>query len=483
MTISAAFNNALSGLTASGRASGVISDNIANALTPGYAKRSLELTSNATAGQGVRVLGVTRRTDPVLTDNRRSAEATSRNVDTLTRFHAEFGALIGSTDDPASLSHRVAELEAALITAASNPNAPTRLDAAATAASDLAQAIQSAGKGLSDLRTRADRNISQQVDRLNGTLQDIEALNARIRRVELSGSDTASLLDQRKQLVDQVNTVIPAKIAGREHNGIALYSEGGAILLDGSAATLSFAPATSAEPHMTQANGLLSDLEINGMPMRTGGEASPIRGGTLAAEFQIRDDLAVDAQQNLDALARDLIERFADPAVDPTLAATDPGLFTDAGAAFLPANALGLSNRLEFNTAADPSQGGQSWRLRDGLNASGPGPQGGAALLKAMSAALTTPRTLASANFGPGALSAAGVATGMLSITAQATAETEQRSAFASATFTEFQRIEQALGVDTDAELQSLMQIEQAYAANARVLEVVGTLMDTLLRI
>jgi flagellar hook-associated protein 1 FlgK len=121
--------------------------------------------------------------------------------------------------------------------------------------------------------------------------------------------------------------------------------------------------------------------------------------------------------------------------------------------------------------------------LRDGLNASGPGPQGAAALLKAMSAALTTPRTLASANFGPGALSAAGVATGMLSITAQATVETEQRSAFASATFTEFQRIEQALGVDTDAELQSLMQIEQAYAANARVLEVVGTLMDTLLRI
>ncbi|MEX0348400.1 MAG: flagellar hook-associated protein FlgK [Paracoccaceae bacterium] len=483
MTISAAFSNALSGLTASGRASGVISDNIANALTPGYAKRSLELASNTTAGQGVRVLGVVRRTDPVLTDNRRGAEAISQNADTLARFHAEFGALVGPIDDPGALTNRVSEFEAALITAASNPSAPTRLDVAATAASDLAQAIQSAGKGLRDLRTRADRNIGQQINRLNSTLQDIEALNTRIRRVELSGADTASLLDQRQQLVDQVNTIIPVKIANREHGGIALYSEGGAILLDGSAATLSFTPAASAEPHMTQANGLLSGLEINGMAIRTVGPTSQVRGGSLAAEFQIRDDLAVDAQQDLDALARDLIERFADPAIDPTLGATDPGLFTDAGAAFLPADEVGLSNRLTFNAAADPTQGGESWRLRDGLNAPGTGQQGDSALLNAMSAALTGSRTLASANFGTGTLTAAGVASAMLSITSQAVAETEQRSAFAAATFTEFQRIEQEIGVDTDAELQSLMQIEQAYAANARVLEVIGTLIDTLQRI
>ncbi|WP_372571474.1 flagellar hook-associated protein FlgK [Ruegeria jejuensis] len=483
MTISAAFSNALSGLTASGRASGVISDNIANALTPGYAKRSLELTSNATAGQGVRVLGVVRRTDPVLTDNRRSAEAMSLNADNLARFHADFGALIGPSDNPGALTNRVAELEASLITAASNPSAPSRLDATVNAAKDLAQSIRSAGTGLRDLRTRADRNIGQQVDNLNGTLQDIEALNARIRRVELSGANTASLLDQRQQLVDQVNTIIPVKIAARDHSRIALYSEGGAILLDGSAATLSFTTAASAEPHMTHANGLLSGLEINGMAIRTEGGSSPIRGSTLAANFQIRDELAVEAQQNLDALARDLIDRFADPAVDPTLAATDPGLFTDAGAAFLPANEVGLSNRLALNAVVDPSQGGDSWRLRDGLNAAGSGAQGDAALLKAMSAALTDPRTLASGNLGTGVMTAGGAATAMLSITSQATAETEQRASFASATFTEFQRIEQEIGVDTDAELQSLMQIEQAYAANARVLEVVGTLMDTLLRI
>ena len=38
-----------------------------------------------------------------------------------------------------------------------------------------------------------------------------------------------------------------------------------------------------------------------------------------------------------------------------------------------------------------------------------------------------------------------------------------------------------AIGVDTDGELQSLILVEQSYAANARVLTVVDTLMKLLL--
>ena len=38
-------------------------------------------------------------------------------------------------------------------------------------------------------------------------------------------------------------------------------------------------------------------------------------------------------------------------------------------------------------------------------------------------------------------------------------------------------------GVDTDAEMQKLMMIEQAYAANARVISAADELMQLLLRI
>ena len=43
--------------------------------------------------------------------------------------------------------------------------------------------------------------------------------------------------------------------------------------------------------------------------------------------------------------------------------------------------------------------------------------------------------------------------------------------------------LELSAGVDTDAELQELLRIEQHYAANARVITTVDELMQTLLSI
>ena len=54
---------------------------------------------------------------------------------------------------------------------------------------------------------------------------------------------------------------------------------------------------------------------------------------------------------------------------------------------------------------------------------------------------------------------------------------------FTSARHTALKELELSKGVDTDAELQDLMQIEQHYAANARVMSTVDDLMQTLLSI
>jgi len=75
MSISSALSNALSGLSANARIAQVISANVANAQTPGYAPRAIEL---ATRGQGhaggVSVLGVVRHVDAGLLADRRSAD-------------------------------------------------------------------------------------------------------------------------------------------------------------------------------------------------------------------------------------------------------------------------------------------------------------------------------------------------------------------------------------------------------------------------
>ncbi|MCB1388168.1 MAG: flagellar hook-associated protein FlgK, partial [Rhodobacteraceae bacterium] len=88
MGITSALNNANSGLAASARAVQVVSANIANALTPGYAARRLDLSAAVLGGTGggVRVDGVTRLVDPILLGLQRDAGASVASGDATAAF-------------------------------------------------------------------------------------------------------------------------------------------------------------------------------------------------------------------------------------------------------------------------------------------------------------------------------------------------------------------------------------------------------------
>ncbi len=483
MSISAAFHGAMSGLTAASRAAGIVSENIANARTEGFARRSLILSSSSGAGPGVHITGVQRHADPGIISDRRQSEAIHGSAEALARFHSRFEALVGTVTDPGSVSMRIADFETSLITAASRPESPQRLGEAVTRARDLAQTIAGASEGLRSMRTQADNTIGIQVDRLNQALQDLQTLNSRITTTVARGGETAGQMDHRQILLDEINQIVPVNVVSRDHGQIALYTDGGAILLDGRAATINFTSVRDTMPEMTIGNGALSGLEINGVAIRTDSQSGALRGGTLSAQFEIRDELAVSAQTNLDTVARDLIERFETASLDPTVAAGDPGLFTDGGAVFDVATEIGLAGRLSLNSVVDPLRGGESWLLRTGLGAATAGEPGEARQLQAFSQILTDRRTPGSTVFGTGQLTMASMGTILMSEAGLNRSQSDRTLSFAAASFTELSRIELAQGVDTDAELKTLMIIEQTYAANVRVLQAADEMLQTLLRI
>ena len=458
MSISSALHSAMSGLSAAGRASSVVSENLANAMTPGYARRSLLLSSNAQAGPGVQVVGVQRHSDPGILTNRRMGDAEYGMASTLAGFHARFETLVGTATDPDSIGMRLSEFESSLIAAASRPESVQRLDIVAVRAGDLAQSINDASEGLRSMRTQADHAIGAQVDRLNLTLENVQELNIRITATKSGGGNMAALLDQRQILIDEINTIVPINVVPRDRGQVALYTNGGAILLDGPAAKLNFSATPNTMPEMSVDDGTLSGLEINGVPVRMGGQHGAMPGGTLAAQFQIRDELAVSAQEDLDVVARDLIERFETPTLDATLAPGDPGLFTDNGAVFDAAQQVGQARRLQLHTSIDPALGGESWRLRAGLGAGGPGEPGDARLLQAFEQVLSDPRTVTSDTLGTGQMTAARLGSSLLSRAGQNRNLSDQSLSFASASKFELTQIELAQGVDTDAELQASFQ-------------------------
>lgn len=481
MSISGVLSNALSGLTAASRAAEIVASNISNATTEGYAARSLSLSGRMTGG--VAIDGVSRAVNQSLLADRRMAEAENGHTSDLAGALKSIEDLFGTPMDAGSLSALTTAFETSLIEASSRPDSTAQLGRAVQSADMLATKIRQISQGVQAIRTAADRSISQQVDQLNKDLEEMRVLNTRIVSFAAQGAETASLLDARQGLIDRIAAVVPVKEVPRENGAVALFTEGGAVLLDIIAARIGFSPVNMVTPHMTQAAGTLSGLTINSKPISTDPGLGPLRGGRLDAAFQVRDGLTVAAQQQTDAMARNLVERFSETGLDSTLAAGQPGLLTDAGQAFDPLDETGLAGRIAINAALIPEQGGHVWRLRDGLGALQPGNIGDSTLLNRLADALTERRMPVSGQLGAGPLGFPEIASMVLSDISTLRHFSEQRQSFAATRLTSLETAERARGVDTDAQLQKLLQIEQAYAANARVIQAAGDMMDNLLRI
>ncbi len=483
MSITSALSSALSGLGATSRQAEILSSNVANATTPGYARREVQLGAAVLAGtgQGVAVLGISRDIDQFLINERRLSQAGDGERSATATFLARVEHAIGIPEDPGSLPARIAALERSLIEASSRPDAEARLAVVASSARSLADGLNMASDDIQTARAAADKQIAFEVDRLNGALSQIQELNTELRSFSSAGYDISALMDQRQRLIDGVAELVPLREMPRGQNQVALYTLGGVALVDGTAANFGFTPTNTITPDMTQASGALSGLTVGGRSLETAGVASPMLGGRLAALFSVRDDLAVSAQGKLDALARDLAERFSAPGLDATLAPGAPGLFTDLGAEFLAINEVGLAGRLRMNAAADPSQGGALFRLRDGLGAAGPGAPGNAGLLNGLGQALSAARPLSSTGFSAAPRSLAGLAIDILSDSSTRRLSAESAASFSAARLTALTDLEKQKGVDTDQEMQMLLVIEKNYAANAKVIQTVNDMINTLI--
>lgn len=484
MSISGSLASALSGLNANARAAEIVSSNIANVMTPGYGRREIILMSRQVGdvGQGVTVVGTRRHSDMVLIADRRVADATAGNFRTQSNFLQRLERTLGTPDQAQSLGGRIAALDTALIAASSRPESEPRLAQVADAARALTGLIGAVSTDIQSARAAADDSIDASVRQLNSALTRVSDLNRLIRLNSGTGRDASALLDQRQQLIDTISAIIPVRELARENGQVALITPDGATLVDGKASQFGFTPVGLVTHDMTISSGGLSGLTLNGKPIATSGD-TPIAGGTLAADFRVRDELAPDAQARIDAIAREVVDRFAAPGLDATRAPGAAGLFTDAGAAFNPADEAGLSQRLRLNAVADPAAGGALWRLRDGLGAVAPGSVGNAQLLVDWQGALTAQQNPASPAFTPGLHSLAGLTGDLLSSIAGTRLNADGEASFALARADSLRTMELAGGVDSDREMQTLLLIEQNYAANAKVVQTVDDMIKLLLGI
>lgn len=480
MSLGVATNTALSGLRFTSLGTKLVAENIANAEVAGYGPRQLLATGTISAVRSGATLStnVVRDVDPLLLQDTRSADAGRHDAQTRLAALSKLENAFGIPGEFGAFNTLLTSFETSLRQAATTPDSNAALRAVAQNAARLVSKFNTTGDQIQAIRQQADTAISNDVQALNAFLGQVTMLNRDIQRQTLLGGDPFALMDQREQVVSEIAKILPVTEIPREDNRIMLLSARGEVLVDFDHAEFTFAKTPSIAADDTLTAGAISAVYLNGRAL--GPQDQTLQTGTLGANLAVRDTLAPEAQADLDLLAQDLMDRFTGPTADTSLSPGELGLFTLDGASMLPADPTGLSSQMRLSSLVDPATGDGLWRLRSGLNAAIPGPMTDPATLESMITALTSPRELAP---GLPRLSLADSMAERVSSLATKRLGAETDLASAQASFTTKQQTLTARGVDTDAEMQDLLRLERAYAANARVLSTVDEMMRNLLEI
>lgn len=274
----------LSGLRASQSAMSVISQNIANANTPGYVRTEITLQprSQLGAGAGVEVSGIRRAADQFLATASYFAESargsSTARADLLERAQASFG-------DPAGDSTMFAALDefwSALTEIGVDPASTLRRGDAISALQNVFSEIQRVGQTIQDLIAEADGRIADAVDQAQDLMNRIADFNQEIQLNRRTGADSSAAENAQSALIDQLSTLMDIRVTPQENGGVHVRTGGGALLVGVTAATISYS--ANAAPYanhpaisLNEQLGTNANLEMF------------LQGGEIAGLLQARD--------------------------------------------------------------------------------------------------------------------------------------------------------------------------------------------------
>ncbi|WP_219117230.1 flagellar hook-associated protein FlgK [Janthinobacterium sp. UMAB-56] len=199
-------SNALSGSIAAQAALNAASQNIANLQTTGYTRQGVLLSSLGagvgvrSAGNGVEVSALLRFADAYKSQQMwRAASdqgARSQTQPYLTQLERVMG------DDASSISNGIDGFFAALNASAVDPTSTPLRQQIVTSADAMAQRFNSISTVMGNQLLSLQQQRAAIVPQANTTLANIAALNQRISTSTASGTNVSSLMDARDQLID-----------------------------------------------------------------------------------------------------------------------------------------------------------------------------------------------------------------------------------------------------------------------------------------
>ena len=494
MSLGAALAIAGSGIANIDARLAVVSQNIANASTPGYSAEVVGQISQTAAGRGdgVRTLPATRTTDAVLKAQGLQQAALVAELSTRQSALQSIDQVQGTPGQGTDLGSLLGALGDRFSTLLNQPDNQTAQRAVVGAASTLASAINTRSDAYTTQRAAAQTGLVANAATANQALRQIGSLSDRIMTQKAAQQSTADLENQRDAAVNTLSALLRIRTLESPAGDMMVITPSG-LALPTRAADGPFAVANAAvSPQSASLPGvMLSGQDVTGQ----------VQGGEMGANLALRDTTLPTYQAELDEFSQTLATRF--DAQGLTLFTDPTGALPASGGVPVQAGYAGFAAVIQVN----PAVSANASLVRDGTpTVAGtftPNPPGGPAgfsdligrvLSFAMGSEAQTgvpqpapnttglgPNGTLQAPFGPpAALSdfASALVGSQAQDSAAIAAETKTEQAV-QASLTA--KLSAATGVSMDQEMGTVVALQNAYGVNARIISAVQSMWNQLL--
>ncbi|MDX1486346.1 MAG: flagellar hook-associated protein FlgK [Alphaproteobacteria bacterium] len=306
-SISVALTTALSGLQVNQTALGITSNNIANANTDGYSRKVADLQTRIIDGEGsgVEVANVTRKVSEFLIRDLREQLSLLGHVAILDQYYTNAQDMFGPPESNASISATITELGNRLQALGVDPESPNSQQDALNALLALTRQLNQMSAQVQDLRMEANRDISSRVLRANTLIEGISELNNEIARAKAIGQPTGDMEDQRDRAVAELAEIMDISFFVRDNGQMVLMAGNGRTLVDTSASTIEYLPASNMSASVTYPGNGIGGITINGIDV-----TADIMSGELKGLIDMRDSIMPGLGDQLDELARVLRDQL-----------------------------------------------------------------------------------------------------------------------------------------------------------------------------
>jgi len=296
---------ALSALQTNSSALRVVSDNVANLNTQGYARRVVNLQAQSAGGTltGVDIANIQRVVDQFLNAETLTAGGTSARYDTQNTVFSQINGILGQPGDSTSLTAGLTAISTALGQAALAPTASASQQSVLNSFQNIAATISNLSSSISGLRDQVDRQVASSVSTVNSLIKQIYDLNTQAKNAQVSGDNASAVLDQRDLALQSLSQLVGIRTIQQPDGSVSVMTNDGINLVGDSYGQLSYSAGAS--------NGSYGSIMIQDTSPQSGQAIGQpqvfdphLASGSIKGLIDMRDGTLADLGQELGNLAQ-----------------------------------------------------------------------------------------------------------------------------------------------------------------------------------